>query len=332
MNNIKKIQTKFSKAVGFKKGNQKNSEQSLQNSCAEQPKVFIEDSPSSAENKDYALLPFNFISLVKPGFYEICYLKTGKRYIGETQNLLERLGKHVATLQTQTHDCLSLQADWTSEKKENNLANAFSISVFAHEDQNNVVMDKKKQKAQESMYLSRFDPETLYNTPLSSSSSSNKQENYRRAVHIKGVDYETVAAAASTLGVGETTIRRWVNHPDKTDCFTKEKKKHGYSECVVDGVNYPSVKSLVDQNIAPSLLFATRRLKSSNFPDWYYLDEQKRAKAYSERKKHSVAKPCRVDGIDYPSIKSLETAGIASGRNYALFRLKSPDFPNWQYI
>lgn len=321
MNHIKKTQTKFSKAIGFGKENQHNLEQPL-----------VEQPLDSTKNEDYTLLPFNLISLVKPGFYEIRYHKTGKRYIGETQNLLERLGKHVATLQTQTHDCSSLQADWSSEKEQNNLADAFSISVFAPQGDEDVVMDQKKRRAQESAYLARFNPETLYNTPLSSSSSSDKPQNYRRVVHIKGVDYETVAAAASALGVGETTIRRWVNHPKKPDCYTKEKKKHGYNECVVDGVNYPSVKSLVDQQIAPNLLFATRRLKSSNYPNWHYLDEQKRAEAYTERKQHSAAKPCRVDGIEYPSIKSLETAGVASGRNYALHRLDNPDYPNWKYI
>ena len=73
--------------------------------------------------------------------------KQGKRYIGETQNLLERLGKHVATLETQTHDCLSLQVDWSSEKEQNNLADAFSISVFAHQGNEDVVMNQKKTKS-----------------------------------------------------------------------------------------------------------------------------------------------------------------------------------------
>lgn len=285
---------------------------------------------SEGEVEGYTLLPFNLISLVKPGFYEICYLKTGKRYIGETQNLLERLGKHVAILQTQTHDCSALQADWSKETKENNLANAFSISVFAHQDKEDVVMDKKKRKVQESMYLSRFDPETLYNVSHTPLRGDDKRENYRVIVQIKGVDYESIAAAAATLGVGETTIRRWVTNPARTDCFIKERVKHGYNECVVDGVQYPSVDSLVEQELAPTALFATRRLKSSNFPNWFYLDEQKRAEAYREQRAYSVRKPCRVDGIDYPSIQSLQAAGIASSRNYAIHRLKSPDFPNWQ--
>ena len=62
MNHTKKTQTKFSKAIGFGKGNQDNLEQLL----------------NSTKSEDYTLLPFNLISLVRPGFYEIRYCKTGE--------------------------------------------------------------------------------------------------------------------------------------------------------------------------------------------------------------------------------------------------------------
>ena len=60
----------------------------------------------------------NLIDYVNAGIYQITCLKVNKKYIGESQNILERLGKHTSTLNRQTHDCLSLQNDWNKYGKE----------------------------------------------------------------------------------------------------------------------------------------------------------------------------------------------------------------------
>ena len=51
----------------------------------------------------------DFISLLTPGIYEIVNKINGKRYIGETTYLIERIGRHLFNLNQGTHECLSLQ-------------------------------------------------------------------------------------------------------------------------------------------------------------------------------------------------------------------------------
>ena len=46
------------------------------------------------------------------GIYEIRCIPKNKVYIGESENLLTRLGKHVASLTQNQHDCTNLQQDW----------------------------------------------------------------------------------------------------------------------------------------------------------------------------------------------------------------------------
>jgi hypothetical protein len=47
-----------------------------------------------------------------PGVYEIRCIPKNRVYIGESENLLVRLGKHVASLTQNQHDCVDLQQDW----------------------------------------------------------------------------------------------------------------------------------------------------------------------------------------------------------------------------
>ena len=267
-------------------------------------------------------IDFDFITLVRPGFYEIKHLPSDKRYIGETQNTLERLGKHVATLQKGIHECLPLQADWN--KDIHNLNKTFSLKIFDYVP----LGDSKLRKKQELEYLLTKDPLTLYNVVRDKSLPKIKKENFRRIIHIKGVEYNSIRQAALIHQRGDTTIKRWINNPNLADCYVIETVKHGYSECVVDGVVYPSITSLVDAGLAPTLLFATRRLSSPNFSNWQYLDK----KPLREVKRKHFARPCMVDGITYPSIRALMTVGVASSRSFAELRLKSPKFPNWQYL
>ena len=271
-------------------------------------------------------IDFDLITLVRPGFYEIKHLPSGKRYIGETQNTLERLGKHVAILQKGIHDCLPLQADWDKEKLIHNLNKAFSLKVFDYVPKG----DSKLRKKQEIEYLLSRDPLTLYNVVHDKSLPQVKRENFRKIIHIKGLEYNSIRQAALALQKGETSIRRWINNPNLTDCYLVETIKHGYKRCVVDGVEYPSITSLVDAGLAPTLLFAVRRLSSPNFPNWHYLDIDKNPLRTVQKK--SFARPCLVDRITYPSVRALIIAGVATSRNFAERRLKSPEFKNWQYL
>nr|WDY12856.1 putative site-specific DNA endonuclease [Chloroidium sp. KL-2023a] len=63
--------------------------------------------------------PENLLTFMVPGVYQILCVPKNKVHIGITQNLLERLGKHSATLVLNRHDCPALQEDWNQLGKKN---------------------------------------------------------------------------------------------------------------------------------------------------------------------------------------------------------------------
>ena len=46
--------------------------------------------------------------LFNTGLYKISCLKNNKVYIGESSNVLSRLGRHVDNLENNRHDCLRI--------------------------------------------------------------------------------------------------------------------------------------------------------------------------------------------------------------------------------
>ena len=50
--------------------------------------------------------------LFNSGLYKITCLKNNKIYIGQSSNVLSRLGRHADNLENNRHDCLELQKDF----------------------------------------------------------------------------------------------------------------------------------------------------------------------------------------------------------------------------
>jgi hypothetical protein len=59
------------------------------------------------------ILP-NLLEAASPGVYEIVCKANGKRYIGESENVLDRLGKHSRALIAGKGECAALQEDWNN--------------------------------------------------------------------------------------------------------------------------------------------------------------------------------------------------------------------------
>ena len=51
-------------------------------------------------------------ALFQPGLYKITCLKNNKIYIGQSENILGRLGRHSENLEKNRHDCQELQNDF----------------------------------------------------------------------------------------------------------------------------------------------------------------------------------------------------------------------------
>ena len=68
---------------------------------------------------DVSTLTLNLLIYDQPGIYQIVCEKTQHIYIGQTQSILERFGKHLSSLNDGTHDCLKLQDDWNKHFSSN---------------------------------------------------------------------------------------------------------------------------------------------------------------------------------------------------------------------
>ena len=88
-----------------------------------------------------------------------------KVYIGETEELLARLGKHSASLKQNQHDCRELQEDWNQFKKEKFtfkvicFGDAYSSQIMRRKKEKSVI----KQKLAESFLLYNIDKSTGQN-------------------------------------------------------------------------------------------------------------------------------------------------------------------------
>ncbi len=147
--------------------------------------------------------------LITPGIYEIQCISKKKVYIGETEELLARLGQHSASLKQNKHDCRELQEDWNQFGKKNFtfkvicFGNAYSSQIMRRKEEKSVI----KQKLAQSFLLYNIDKSTSFT------------RNYQRKIEINGKIYSTITEAATdpNLGISETTIRRRLRDPKFPD-------------------------------------------------------------------------------------------------------------------
>lgn len=207
---------------------------------------------------DYTTL--EILDLGKPGIYEIINKSLDKRYIGESANVLSRLGKHLSTLKENVHDCAQLQIDWNNAKLQKKEYEIFSIRIIHIGDDCNLLKDRRTKEKQ---LLLKYCQSQLYNFI-----SDRAQILYRTRVSIKGITHESIRHAAEYCKVSQTTLRRWLQSDKYPDCFEIEKISYGISRCLIDGIEYPSVKAVVEAGIAPNSLFVIRRIKNPKYLTW----------------------------------------------------------------
>lgn len=85
------------------------------------------------------------------GIYQLLNIKSGRRYIGATQNILCRMARHIKALETNSHPNSFLQFDYVRED--------FTLAVLE------VVATTEGLGNAERRYLSLWPPRALYNHP-----------------------------------------------------------------------------------------------------------------------------------------------------------------------
>lgn len=206
--------------------------------------------------------PENVLRYMTPGVYQIHCLTNNTVYIGITQNILERFGKHCATLSGNKHDCRALQEDWNRFGQENFTFTVFCsgpewVSITARKAKEEQVI---KQRIEESYNVYNIDPKVAF------------EKNYKRSVSIDGIIYESIddAVKKSNGVLSGTSIRRRLSDPDYPDYIEIARNSPTYS---VQGILYTSYKEIIAAGLAANDGTVRRRLRNKNekWSDWFII-------------------------------------------------------------
>ncbi len=115
------------------------------------------ESQMDQQNLSQKLIDVSFLN--NPGIYVIKCKVSDKYYIGETYNLLDRLGRHAVSLTNNTCDCKELQADFNQHGSD-------SISFGVIEYGSAFIKERKRKNTEERIiknYRKRFGQDKVYN-------------------------------------------------------------------------------------------------------------------------------------------------------------------------
>lgn len=210
---------------------------------------------------------FNYFNSCGPGLYEIICKINGKRYIGEANNVLDRLGKHSRNLMKGESDCYELQKDWN--KFGYNQFEAYVICIGPQWENRNIRLKKEKE------IISSYIPAQVYN--VHPHAIVENKENYRNICEIKGIRYNSIGEASRMTGESETRIRTKLNN-NFPGYRILEKIKYGYESIIANGKFYESINEAIANGEATDRFQAMRRLKNPKYKDWNYQSPEKQIK------------------------------------------------------
>jgi len=131
--------------------------------------------------------------LFNPGLYKIICLKNNKIYIGQSTNVLSRLGRHVDNLENNRHDCIELQKDFNNYGKK-----YFKFESLEINDQYST---ENLRKEKEKQFIKKL--KNTYNI------EENKTWNfYSQKLKIKGKIYQSMRQASASLNESHTHFTR----------------------------------------------------------------------------------------------------------------------------
>lgn len=214
-------------------------------------------------------------SLFNPGVYKIVCLKNNKVYIGESANVLSRLGRHSDNLVNNRHDCFELQNDFNKYTKKN-----FAFLVL---DLGAELKVEAKRKQREKKYIKEIKPAFRYNK------KKNKTWNfYSQKVLIKGTIYESLRNAAICLNESRTNLMRKIKNENNIDyqllekiCYKSFSKKPSIA-CQINNVNYSSLSEAA-KALKQGFTTIKKKCESEKYPNFLFLNKSDRSNDYLER-------------------------------------------------
>lgn len=202
-------------------------------------------------------------NLFNPGLYKITCVKNNKIYIGESSNVLSRLGRHVDNLENNRHDCSELQNDF----------NSYGKSFFKFENlEFDLKNDKNRRINKELKYINSIPITQRYNKKFFTETFGSK------SVMIDGNYYSSLSQAACALNESRTNLtRKCNNNKVKNYSFCpsvkESKQKYSFKKATACGVNDVSYSSLSQAAKALNMHYKTvkNRIESMKYPQYRYL-------------------------------------------------------------
>lgn len=199
--------------------------------------------------------------LFKPGLYKITCLKNNKIYIGQSANVLSRLGRHVDNLENNRHDCKELQKDFNKYGKIN-----FKFESLEINDQ---YLTENLRKKKEKEYIKKL--KNTYNIE-----ETQTWNFYSQQLKIKGKIYQSLRRASATLNESRTHLTRKCRDPNNTDYVFLDKinyekiyKKNSIS-CKIDDIVYSWI-SQASKALKKSPTTIKKRCESINYPNYLFV-------------------------------------------------------------
>lgn len=207
-------------------------------------------------------LSIDITPYIQPGIYEIVCIKNFTSYIGETENLVARLGKHSASLKQCQHDCIALQNDWNTFGPD-----GFQFLILEFGDACKHI-GTRIEKEKTTLQTRIANKQNVYNTYLSETPKINK----RRQIQINEKQYQSIAEAAKKVLLSETTIQRRLRDPNYPDYKQLETIKYGYTTVCIGTQQFESISQVVSKGLAKDRFQVYRRInsKSKKWTNWAY--------------------------------------------------------------
>lgn len=287
-------------------------------------------------------IPFN--DYLQPGIYMILNTTNNKCYIGQSDNVANRLSGHFISLnQKKSHDCADLQKDWNLQNGGNFL---FQILFIGPEwSERSIRLQKERELVlflgQENVY--NFTNYIDYRAERKSISIRSRRNSIAVLVH--GISYPSIREAAHMNNMTISSAQRCLNDPKNTNWCYVHPKKRKYSSIskiiLVEGVLYTSLNLACSAlNISPKTL--RKYLHEPQKRDWNYfsnLSEEKQNEILDEHPeirelpKYPEGRAVRVGHIIYPTIVACAKAyNIDPSTVRKRIKSKNRLFQDWFWV
>jgi len=328
----------FTKPTVARQSNKKNQNVSLDNSLPS-----CKETPNASKNNELKIAlpdpqgePFKFNHFFQPGIYAIFNTENEKYYIGEANNLAQRLSEHYENLKNRRHDCAELKEDW-------NLHGAAKFEFIILEIGFDPYSERVKRLQSQGEYIRKYRNNTYNRIGLNETpkvlQTTNQQHNSIKVLAYD-VTYKSVSAAARANGICLSTARNRLNDPNDLNWRFAENLRRAVSNVarpvVVDNTYYASVSIAAAANGVSEKTVRKNIREKANWNNFDTLTPEEKEKIpnlnalINESGSFLHGRRVQVRNEIFPSIKKAAQAFNIDPRTVRK-RINSTNFPDWKW-